>query len=236
MIPAEHWPDDEVPLGAEDLGADVDWMTWEHERLVTMATHGLDVPRAQAAAASWSAIGDELRDIADALARVVPAWQGPSAEQARRASAGLAGWTADAARRAHETGACVRRQADAAQRASREMPDPVEMLELPPSMYEPRSSSSPFIGSGFADAPRVTQSPWESVAEARAAHRHAADVMRRLQRESFDVYRSVPWSPAPSAPPPEQPQPQRAVVQEPEDDDLDDVDDEGSIFDKLLGR
>ncbi|WP_028848478.1 hypothetical protein [Thermocrispum agreste] len=245
-IPPDHWPKDTDygPLGAGDLHADIDWMTWSHEELYLMATQGLDVAGANAVAAKWGDVGVLLQEIADDLDRAArkseAGWEGSAAELARKTAAQLARWAEDTGGRAHEAGTCVSRQTDIAVRAAREMPEPVLVPEQIP-MPTPSAggtggvaggvsgggsvalassggtmamsassggtmamsasdgvrvlspSGSPFVSQDLSNAGLLVQDPWGPLEKSRAAHRRAAEVMRTMQRESAEVYGSVPW-------------------------------------------
>lgn len=212
--PPERFPPPEPEPDGSDLGAAIDWMTYSHEQLYPMATQGLDLAGANTVAAKWAEIGEKLQeigvDLQRAIARAEGGWSGDAAELAREAATKLVKWAEDTGERANEACGCVSRQAEIAQRASMAMPEPVKQPEPPPLCGTPdldkpmgpagggtaamsASAPSPFASGSFADAGELSQAPWGTQERARAAHREAADVMRRMQRESFEVYGTVPW-------------------------------------------
>lgn len=218
--PHDRFPPREPEPDGEDLPADVDWMTYSHEQLYGMATQGLDPAGANAVAAKWGDISAQLREIAGDLGRAIrlseQGWEGSAAELARETAARLGRWSEDTGKRADEAGTCVSRQADIAQRAAREMPEPVEVLELLPGCGTPdveqwtpapmpvspkgdgstsamSAGSSPFVSKDFNGAAQLGRQPWGTQAEAKAAHRQAAEVMRTMQQASYEVYGTVPW-------------------------------------------
>lgn len=212
--PPERFPPAEPEPDGSDLGAAIDWMTYSHEQLYPMATQGLDLAGANTVAAKWAEIGERLQevgvDLQRAVGRAESGWSGDAAELAREAATKLVKWAEDTGDRANEACGCVSRQAEIAQRASTEMPEPVKQPEPPPLCGTPdldrpmpvpaggggtaaMSASSPFTSGSFADAGELSQAPWGTQERARAAHVEAADVMRRMQNESFEVYGTVPW-------------------------------------------
>lgn len=212
-FPPEKFPPPEPDLDGSDLDAAIDWMTYSHEQLYPMATQGLDLAGANAVAAKWAEIGEQLqeigRDLERAIARSEHGWTGESAELARQTATKLVKWADDTGARANEASGCVSRQAEIAQRASTEMPEPVQQPEPPPLCGTPdvnvpmgpaagggtaaMSASGPFTGGGFDSAAQLGEAPWGTQERARAAHRQAAEVMQRMQRESYEVYGTVPW-------------------------------------------
>lgn len=222
MFPPEWFPPVEEEPDVGDLGVDVDWMTHSHEQLHAMATQGLDLPGANTVAAKWAEIGEALQELSQDLDRAVSAseqgWEGDAAELARATAAKLTAWAEDTGHRAYEASGCVSRQAEICARASNEMPEPISIEQPPPPCGNPDLPQfwpagtgggtvamsagpppSPFTGGGLGEARLLVEPPWSGQEQARARHEHAAEVMSQLQRESYEVYGSVPRfsSPAP---------------------------------------
>ncbi|MDV6012399.1 PPE domain-containing protein [Haloechinothrix sp. LS1_15] len=215
--PPEQWPPEEPDPGEEDLAQPLDWMTYPHAHLYMMVRHFLDLPGANSVAAEWAKLAEELDAIADELSEVVTVaaagWRGAAAERARETAERLTEWARDSSARAAEAGGCVSRQADIAERARNAMPEPppheysLDVIDFRherpgppkvivdgggPSGATTPMSASPFTGGSFETAPNVLGPVGPDQEELRERHRQAAEVMRRMQRESAEVHGSVP--------------------------------------------
>lgn len=230
MFPPVWFPPVEEEPDVGDLGVDVDWMTHSHQQLHAMATQGLDLPGANTVAAKWAEIGEALQELSQDLDRAVSAsqqgWEGDAAELARATAAKLTAWAEDTGHRAYEASGCVSRQAEICARASNEMPEPIGVEQPPPPCGNPDLPQfwpagtgggtvamsagpppNPFTGGGFGEATQLVEPPWSDQEQARARHEHAAEVMSQLQRESYEVYGSVPRFSSPAPDYRERPQP-----------------------------
>ncbi|MEC3978869.1 PPE domain-containing protein [Amycolatopsis sp. H20-H5] len=196
-------PPVEPEPGPEHLAESIDWLTYSHQELYDMVNTGLDLTQATRVAARWAKLGEALDEIGAELSRAVTAsadgWEGAGADKARDAATRLVAWANDAGRRATEVSGCVSRQADNAETARLTMPEPprVPVHAVPASKAVPADSTaamsaSAFTGGDFASAGAMMIDPGPQRLRAQELHHQAADVMRRLQRDSSEVFGTVP--------------------------------------------
>lgn len=211
--PPTRWPPIEPEPDVNDLGEDVDWMTYSHAELYQMATEGVAAEAALEVADEWSRLGEALdeigADLRKAMARCEEGWSGEAAELARETGRGLGGWSAETGKRAMNACVCVQQQAENARVAAqkmRELPPPPTPRLMPaqstpatpvspeqaPTGATSAMSASPFTGGGFEGAREMIVAPWPDREERQERHRQAADVMREFQRGSYEVYQAAP--------------------------------------------
>ncbi|WP_181773453.1 PPE domain-containing protein [Amycolatopsis pittospori] len=203
------WPprEPEPQPGPDHLKADIDWMSYPHRELYDMVHNELDLAGAEAVAAQWTKIsgfldrvGSELRA---ALAATADGWTGEGADRARDAAVKLVDWAGETGWRAENVANCVRRQTDIAETARRTMPEPPGVAPRPKEPAPPKrrpipvsdstqamSASPAPSSSGFAAAGRIVAEPTDEISQ--DLHRQAADVMKRMQQNSGEVYENVP--------------------------------------------
>jgi hypothetical protein len=195
------WPKPEPqPVPGEDsLFESVDWMTFTHEQLYAMVHQGVDLAGATAVAARWAQLGDAMQEIGDQLAQALAlsaeAWEGEAAEQARGSIAALSLWAQEAAATATEVSGCVSIEANNADIARRNMPEPVASIRIATPI--PRGGTSP-MSAAFGSAPSLVQDPHGPSASQQEAHEEAARVMEQFQNASQEVYGTVPQFSPPS--------------------------------------
>lgn len=189
------WPLPEPPLDPEHFHDEIDWSTFSPEELYRMATTGLDLEGANEVAAEWSRLGAELDDIGAELRRMLDvaadAWQGEAAEQTRDTLQRLVAWTEETADASNRVCGCVTEQAGLAARTAHEMPPPPPRK---PPFFGPPASGTPV----FALGAEFVEDPASERDRITTAHHHAAEVMRRYQEQSRDVYTRVPTFPDPA--------------------------------------
>ena len=209
------WPPQEPEPGPGDLGADIDWMTYSHRELYDMVHDGLDLAGATAVAAQWAKIGQALDEIGDGLRQAVQNsiedWQGAAADKARGTVGRLVDWTADTADRGRKVAGCVSLQADNAETARRTMPEPPPPAE---------NVAYPAASTDFSSAAVIARDPEPDLDEAQQSHQQAAAVMTRFQRDSNEIFGTVPAFTKPlqqdtrktDGPPATQPGPDKTVA------------------------
>lgn len=232
-------PEPEPQPGPDQLVADIDWMSYSHRELYAMVHEELDLAGAEAVAAQWTKIagfldraGTELRA---AIVATADGWTGEGADKARDAAVKLVDWAGETGWRAENVANCVRRQADIADTARRTMPEPPDFAGRPQPPSSPKRrpipvsgdatqamSAAPASPSAFATAGRIVADPGEE--NSQNLHRQAADVMARMQRNSGEVYETVPYFTSYGKQPrilekPEEPQPKRPQPPETPPDD-----------------
>lgn len=195
--PRDRQPDrhDEPETDAEVFGMPIDWMEYSHQQLFDMVHDRVDLDGADRVARSWSDLGSTLDRIAGDLRRAVDTssfgWSGEAAEQAREAATGLVRWSEGTAGRGHGVSRLVADQAGYVRVARDNMPKPMRPV-LP---EEPQFM--PFVRGGFAAGGQLVADQGFEQQRLVNQHQQAADVMRRLQHDSGEIYGSVPNFPPP---------------------------------------
>lgn len=196
--PPRKWPprrpdDPETDVGV--FNVPVDWMEYSHQQLYDMVHDRVDLDGADRVARTWSDLGNTLDRIAGDLRRAVETsssgWSGEAAEQAREAATGLVHWSEGTAGRGHGLARLVADQADYVRVARDNMPKPLR----PAEPGEPQFKA--FAGGGFAAGGALVVDNGIEQERLVGRHQQAADVMRRLQHDSGEVYGSVPNFPPP---------------------------------------
>lgn len=207
--PPKQWPPEEDEIGKHELSEHVDWMSYSHQQLYEMVHNGLDLGSAVQVAADWGKLGDDLdeigHDLRKALDDSAEGWQGVAAGTAQEKLRGLADWSKDSGSRGKDVSVCVTRQADLAETARNNMPNPKPQLTPHPIPQDPMPvvngggggllqpmTSSAFVDSGFSGAGNMYRDCWGDLDRDRQAKQEAAQVMTKLQHDSLEVYRDVP--------------------------------------------
>ncbi|WP_309110207.1 PPE domain-containing protein [Saccharothrix sp.] len=140
-----------------DLGQKVDWMTYSHEALYKMIHEGVDLKAAGSAQADWTAVGKQLADVHELLARAIAqsqqAWSGESADRAREALESVEKWALNTSDHAENVAKCIGDEIQHVQTAREMMPAPVP----PPPLPDP--AVTPDTGTATPVAPAPIRSP-----------------------------------------------------------------------------
>jgi hypothetical protein len=192
-------PEPQPAPGEDSLFESVDWMTFTHEQLYAMVHQGVDLAGANAVAAKWAQLGDAMQEIGDQLAQALAAsaeaWEGEAAEQARGSIGALSLWAQEAASTATEVSGCVSIEANNAEIARRNMPEPVAAMRIATPI--PQGGTSP-MSAAFSSARSLVRDPHGPSASQQEAHEEAARVMEQFQNASQEVYGTVPQFSPPS--------------------------------------
>ncbi|MEU7525270.1 hypothetical protein AB0A74_06010 [Saccharothrix sp. NPDC042600] len=128
-----------------DLGQKVDWMTYSHEALYKMIHEGVDLKAAGSAQADWTAVGKQLADVHELLARAIAqsqqAWSGESADRAREALESVEKWALNTSDHAENVAKCIGDEIQHVQTAREMMPAPVPAPPLPDPAVPPATGA-----------------------------------------------------------------------------------------------
>lgn len=218
-------PDRDREPEPDSLDADVDWMTYPHQRLWDMVHSGMALDAAGEVARGWHRLGTELDDIGaelrELLAASADAWEGEAAETARASIASLTDWTTRTSHRAGEVAGCLALQVEYAQQARSEMPEPLlNPIPATPAPMTPGpeahgaagpdaavgatvpsgAAAGAFSSRRFGDAGTMNTDFVQRMEREQAAHREAAEVMRKFQVNSRQVHGEVPRFTDPASP------------------------------------
>ncbi|MQA08362.1 MAG: PPE domain-containing protein [Pseudonocardiaceae bacterium] len=196
-FPVPWWPPDEPDPGPDDLASEIDWMTYPHYELYRMGSNGVDVAGANNVSVQWAKIGQRLEDVAAELKRAIDGsadgWQGPAADRAREIVQRLITWTQETGDTAGDVANCVLLEADYAQQMRDEIPPPPIMpLRKQPQPAQSDGGTTPMSAGDFETAPDIVADPTQDRQSAREAHRQAAEVMQRFQRNSNELSGGIP--------------------------------------------
>ncbi|QFZ16199.1 PPE domain-containing protein [Saccharothrix syringae] len=111
-----------------DLGQQVDWMTYSHQRLWEMINTGVDLKAASNAQADWITVSQALADVRELLANAIDrssrAWEGETADRAREALESVEKWALNTSEHAENVAKCIGTEIDHVQTARELMPPP----------------------------------------------------------------------------------------------------------------
>ncbi len=176
-------------------GGPVNWASMTHPQLHHAATADSEPAAAYELGRDWAALGADMVDQAQALAKRIAAteggWQGAAAESVRAATVALTRWCGDAGAGALAVGECLAEQAAAVEAAKVRMPEPVD--------FDWDATLGSFAGAGD---PVAAVSDVRALSErARAALERAVDVMTELERWCERIDGEIPGCPPPPGPP-----------------------------------
>ncbi|RZQ61993.1 PPE domain-containing protein [Amycolatopsis suaedae] len=242
--PPKPWPPVEQDPPGTDPTQPVDWLSHSHPQLYAMVHEDLDLTAVNRVAEQWAKLSKDLAEIRDDLRAAVEAsakgWEGDSAELARDTLTRLTIWTEETGLRAGNVSKCVEDQAQNAATAKKNMPEPPKMpfpqpapLPMPDRGPMPveggtaAMSASPFTTGDFTGGPAIVADPEPQREKAQRLHEQAAQVMEQYQRDSGEIYHTVPdfsrpngdqivYGPPPEEPPKE-PEPEPPPSEKPDD-------------------
>ncbi|WP_157529619.1 PPE domain-containing protein [Nocardia sp. NRRL S-836] len=130
-----HGHDDKDKWNREDIHEPVDWMTYTHEQLYNMVHTGVNLESANAAATSWSKIGEDIAAVRENLLKAVEdstvGWDGESARLARDGLTEVTNWVHDTATYAQKVSSAITTETSNVEAARAAMPPPPKAPEPP---------------------------------------------------------------------------------------------------------